>query len=340
MSRVLEGDSSPKQGLLSALQGYYATVILLQLRRLGLLSKLVQPNTPEILARELAVDPVMTRQLLDFLVLTTSVVRQTGRGTYQLNEPRYAELSFQLEKFVGAYGPATEAISNTLQHPDACADHVDRRALATAFTEAKAFGGSLVADLIAASGVSCLLDLGCGPASLLVDLARRDPSFQGVGIDASGMMCVQARRAVRAADVSRRIDIRHADASKLSQWLSPSLRKRVDSLHENSFLNEFFGQGERGVVKRLRALSRSFPGRRAWFVDYYSSIGQAKGNREAADFPLALLQDLAQVVSGQGVPPRNAKCWRRLYREVGCRLVRTHEFESPNIRWFIHEVML
>jgi SAM-dependent methyltransferase len=195
-----------------------------------------------------------------------------------------------------------------------------------------------VADLIAASGVSCLLDLGCGPASLLVDLAQRNPNFYGVGIDGSKEMCVQARRTAQEGGVTQRIDIRRGDASNLSQWCPVSLRKRIDSLHGASFLNEFFGQGERQVINVLRTLSRTFPGRTAWFVDYYSSIGQRKDKRKAASFPLALLQDLAQVVSGQGVPPPDAANWRRLYRQAGCRLVRIMEFENPNIRWFVQEV--
>ena len=335
-----EGNGNPKQDLLGALQGYYATIILLQLRRLGVLSKLVVPKTPEGLARQLGADPVMTRQLLDFLVLTTSVVRQTRPGAYQLNAPHYAELSFQLEKFAGAYGPAAEALGKTLQDPDNCANHVDQRALATAFSETKAFRSSFVSDLIVASGVNCLLDLGCGPASLLVDLAQRNPGFRGIGLDASRSMCAHARRAVRAAGLDRRIDIQHADARNPSQWSSRALRARVDSLHGSSFLNEFFGQGERGVVKMLRSLSRSFPRRRAWFVDYYSSIGQTKRKREAANFPLALLQDLAQVVSGQGVPPPNATSWRRIHKRAGCQLGRLHEFESTRIRWFVQEVTL
>jgi SAM-dependent methyltransferase len=340
MPRGSNVDGHRKQGLIDALQGYYATIILLELRRIGLLSQIVKPNTPEKLARELGVDLAMTRGLLDFLALTTNVVRKTGRGAYQLNDPGYAELSFQLEKFAGAYGPATEAIGETLQYPEKCADHVDRRALATAFSEVESFRSSFVADLISASGVSCLLDLGCGPASLLVDLALKNPAFHGVGIDASVFMCRQARHAARAAGVTRRIEIRHADARNLSQWLSPALRARVDGVHGSSFLNEFFGWGELEAVKMLRELSRSFPGRKAWFVDYYSSIRQRKGNRKAADFPLALLQDLAQIVSGQGVPPANVTSWRRLYKRTGCRSVRVHEFESENIRWFIQEVTL
>lgn len=117
--------------------------------------------------------------------------------------------------------------------------------------------------------------LSAAPA-LLVDMAQRNPSFSGIGMDANRSMCAQARAAVRRAGLEGRIEIRYADGANPNQYLSRSLRAKVDGLHGGSFLNEFFGEGELNVVKLLRALRRSFPGRKAWFVDYYSSLGQSK----------------------------------------------------------------
>lgn len=340
MPRALDLSSNPKQDLFGALQGYYATIVLLQLHRLGVLGRLEQQSPPEAIAKEIGADPAMLKQLLDFLALTTGVVQRTRKGAFKLSDPHYPELSFHLEKFAGAYGRAVAAIAKTLLNPDNRAKQVDRRALAAAFSSTKPFRGSLAADLIAASGVNCLLDLGCGPASLLVELADRNPNFYGIGMDSSRSMCVQARRAVRLAGLDRQIDILHADAGKPGQRLSRSLRTRVEGVYGGSFLNEFFGQGDLTVVKTLRALSRTFPGRRAWFLDYYSSIGQTMREGESASFPLALLQDLSQIVSGQGVPPPNAATWRKLYQRAGCKLRKVHEFESTSIRWFIQEVTL
>lgn len=329
-----------RQDLLPALQGYYATTVLLQLRRLRVLDELRQPKTPALLAKKLGVDAVMTKQLLDFLTVATSVIRPTRGGAYQLNEPSHAELIFQLEKFAGAYGPAAEALSKTLLNPNLCKKHVDEQALATAYAEAETLRGSLIPDLIASAGVKCLLDLGCGQASLLVDLARRDRSFYGIGIDANTSMCAQARRAIRLAGLSRRIVIHHGDAANPNRYLSKALRNRVDGLFAGSFLNEFFGKGEQRIVQLLKRLSQSFLGRRAWFFDYYSTLGHSKRRKEPALLPLAMLQDLAQIVSGQGIPPENAVTWRRLYKKAGCQLIELQEFESASIRWFIQTVKL
>lgn len=338
MPRAPKWNRGSKQDLLTALQGYYSTIVLSQLGAVGALRLLAVPQNYQSLAKQLGIDPAMTKHLLDFVVLTTNVVNQTRNGKYQLKEPHYAELSFQLEKFAGAYGPAVNALEKSLRDPHTCAKYVDDRALATAFAEVAVHYNSVVTELIEAAGVNCLLDLGCGPASLLITLAQRNPEFHGVGLDSSRNMCARARAAVRLAGVARQIEIYHASGEDPRRKLSPSLRAKVDAIYGGSFLNAFFGQTDRKVVKVLQTLRRTFPGRRAWFVDYYSSIGQAKRKGELGDFPLALLQDLAQVASGQGVPPADAKMWRGLYEQAGCRLRRISDFERREIRWFIHEL--
>jgi ubiquinone/menaquinone biosynthesis C-methylase UbiE len=55
-----------------------------------------------------------------------------------------------------------------------------------------------------------LVDLGCGPADILVRLARALPSLTAVGIDGSAAMLAHAEQAVRAAGLSHRIELRQA----------------------------------------------------------------------------------------------------------------------------------
>jgi SAM-dependent methyltransferase len=275
---------------------------------------------------------------LEFLARTTGVVTQTRRGQFQLGDTSLVELTFQLEKFVGAYGPAVQALSNSMRQPDAAKTHVDRRALAAAFAVSGSFLTPFVPDLIRKAKVKCLLDLGCGTASLLVELARRDEAFRGIGVDASRFMCHHARQAVREAGLGNRIKVKLVDGRDLRSGLSAAEVARVDSLHGRSFLNEFFTSGDQEIIKVLRRLHRLFPGRKAWFVDYYGRLGHPA--KFGDDCQLALLQDLAQVVSGQGVPRPDAKSWRAIYSKAGTRLKRTHEFRGAGINWFIHEVDL
>ena len=330
------GKGAAKLGILDVIQGYYAGVLLLELRRLGVLNELTSPQRAATLAQQHRLDQLLTQQVLGFLAHTSDVIVQ-NQGYFQLGLPN-AELSFQLEKFVGAYGPVVSDVGRAIRKDCKGKDLVDRLSLARAFMETKNFANPFVPDLISASGIHCLLDLGCGPASLLIEMAKSDTEFRGIGIDSNQVMCRYARREVRDADLSRRIKIKCGNATNLKNQLSVSERNKVEGVHGRSFLNEFFASGDDLVIEMLQRLRSLFKNRTAWFVDYYGVLGD--GIRLAPDAQLALLQDLAQVVSRQGVPPPNEPRWRKIYGKARCKLKRSHEFSGPKIRWFIHEVEL
>lgn len=332
--------SSPKErgSLLDMVQGYYATALLLQLNRLDILRDLAAPRSAKALAAKHHLNVSLTEHAMEFLARTTDVITRTRKGHFQLEDISLVELTFQLEKFAGAYGPAVHAIGDAMRRPGAGKTHVNRRSLATAFMEAGSFLTPFVPDLVRKAEVKCLLDLGCGTASLLIELARSTEKFRGIGVDASQYMCRHARRSVREASLGRRIKIKQVDGRDLREGLSAAEIEQVQAVHGRSFLNEFFASGNRDIVEVLKQLRALFPGRKAWFVDYYGRLGHRVGIGE--DCQLALLQDLAQAVSGQGVPPPDAKSWRGIYHMAGVRLKRAHEFRGAGIRWFIHEVDL
>jgi SAM-dependent methyltransferase len=310
----------------------------LQLNRLSVLHDLLVPCDVKSLAAKHRLNVSLMSHALEFLARTTEVIIQKRDGRFQLGDTSPIELAFQLEKFVGAYGPALHMLGDAMRHPDAGKIHVDRRALAAAFAGAGSFLTPLVPDLIRKAGVRCLLDLGCGTASLLIELARSDREFRGIGVDASRFMYRHARRTLRENGLGRRIKVKHVDGRDLRGGLSPTEITRIDGLHGRSFLNEFFASGDRDIVEVLRQLRALFPRRKAWFVDYYGRLGHSAGSKD--DCQLTLLQDIAQTVSGQGVPPSDAKTWRAIYRKAGSRLKRAYEFQGAGIKWFIHEVEL
>lgn len=52
------------------------------------------------------------------------------------------------------------------------------------------------------------------------------------------------------------------------------------------------------------------------------------------------LQDIAQVVSGQGVPPSSDSAWAGVYRAANCKVVSQRSFRKGATKWGIHEVIL
>lgn len=323
-------DTNGQQSLLDSVQGYYATTALLRLHRLGILEHLAKPKNSTLIANEFGIDGSILEQVLEFLTLTTSVIDSPRKGIYRLRNVSVIELVFNLEKFAGAYGPALQALPAT--------SRVDLRALAGAFVSVSDFVDPIVPEMIRDAGIRHLLDLGCGTASLLIALARNDPGFRGVGLDRNPHMYKCARRAVRSAGLANRITIRHADGADLAASLSKEERSRIDGVHGRSFLNEFFGRGDLNAVRVLRHLHRHLPGRKAWFVDYFGQLGHKRS--DSGRRQLTLLQDLAQTVSGQGVPPPSTRAWHKIYEKTLCRLLGVQEFETADIGWFVHEVIL
>lgn len=319
--------SISKRSLFDVFQGHYAAELLLYLRRAGVLESWRQPQTPAALARQTGIAAMDLRLILEFLTATTNVIERDVRGRYAVVNVAYGDLAFQLEKFIGAYGPCIREFGRAT---------LDQKALADAFVEGTKNRTAPAVDLIRDAGLHCIVDLGCGPASLLVQLAAVDSQFRGFGVDATKVMCRVARDAVRERGLERRIKIVHADASDIGKPLSRHLRD-IDGVHCSSFLNEFFGSGRDpvAVLKRLRQL---LPGRPLFVVDYYGELGHRRTS--SLQHPVTLLQDVAQVASGQGVPPPDMQAWRRIYRRAGCRLIRAMDFETSHLRWFIHEVRL
>ncbi|HEY6340023.1 MAG TPA: class I SAM-dependent methyltransferase [Bryobacteraceae bacterium] len=318
--------------LLESIAGSYSAEILLALCRSPLATELLEPCTAVCLAHRHRLSLLGLTHLLEYLARSTDLLRKEG-DHYQLRATpaSLAAIRYQLEKFRGAYGPAVSACLDSLRDEKLGRDRVDREALASAFV---AMGDSVNGEALQAiqeAGIGFLLDLGCGPASLLRELALRNHRFIGIGIDENAAMCRAARRRLRELRVEKRVTIIHGDATAgaLSR-ISFGRKTRVEALHGGSFLNAFFARGEAGVIAVLKDLAGLFPGRSAWFVDYY-------GGRSSA---VNMLQDVAQVVSGQGVPAATRTAWSRIYRAAGCLVVSLKDYRSGPTEWFLHHVVL
>lgn len=326
----------PKLDLLEAVEGHYASQVILALNDFGILQLLVTPCEAPSIATVYGLDPLLLERLLEFVSRTTDVVVRDGFGRYQLGRTQAREIAFQIGKFIGAYGESIAglraALTNRRRRPI-----VNDAALVAAFAAAGAVP-SQVAPILRDRGYRRLLDLGCGPASLGIKLALADERFTAVGVDSSAGMCRLARSAIREAGVARRVRIHCADVRKIDRVLSAPARRRIEALHGRSLLNAFFGDGTKKAREFLSGLRQAFPDRTAFFVDYYGELGRPQA--QARPFRLGLVQDLAQIASGQGVPPPNRSAWRQLYNEAGCELAAARDFKSDGIRWFIHEVWL
>jgi SAM-dependent methyltransferase len=330
----------PKQSLLGSIAGAYTAEILLQLKRLKILSELKRWQTANEISKKFACDPSILGILLEFLSQNSVVIQRSQGGSYRIN-PRsgnMSEVTFCLEKFMGAYGRTLRNIGTILRSQGAVRKILDERALASAFGDLGIIATPVIPDVMARQGIRCVLDLACGPGSLLIELGSRNKKFRGYGVDSSSAMCRIAKSRIHRLKFSNRICIRRGDARNIEHCFAAAEIREIEAVHARSLLNEFFRGGSREVVRLLRGLRRVLPGRIAWFVDYYGRLGwDLPVNRELL---YTSLHDVVQSVSRQGIPPPDVRAWKRIYADSGCKLLEALEFKSDGIHWFIHNVRL
>jgi SAM-dependent methyltransferase len=312
--------------LAEGLQLAHAVTALLEL---GVLASLAKPRTAEAVAAERRVDAVMLRGVLEYLAARTSLIVKRGQRFVAAVD---GQGRFLLELYAMAFGGNAVQLASILRRPARAADAVDREHHARAFADAGAQVGALP-SLIRQLGLERVLDLGCGPAAMLVDLAEHDPSFVGWGLERNPAMIRVARRNLRAAGAGKRVRILEGDAFRLAAALPRAIAAEVQTVTASQFVNELFGRGTARAIQWLRGLRRALPGRTLLIADYYGRLGtDIEAPREL------LLHDYAQLISGQGVPPPDLDGWNAVYTAAGCRLA--HALQDSRTTLFIHVVVL
>jgi SAM-dependent methyltransferase len=316
--------------LVEALQTGHAVSAL---HRLKILALLRCPTTAKALATERRVDPRLLRGALEYVTERTDLIRKVGaRFVATSNYSDHAR--FLLDLYAGAYGPNAVQLEKLLRRPSLAPTVVDRSRHAQAFKQVGAVGLEWVAGIVRQLHFNYVLDIGCGPATLLVQLAKQDPEFFGWGLELNPAMCRAAQAAIRASRVGRQVKLLAGDSRRLQSLFPAALRSSIHTVTACQVANEMFGDGESSILRWLRGIRTVFPGRHLLISDYYGRLG--KGLRVPSRE--TLLHDYAQLISGQGIPPAFRSEWQALYSRAGCRLV--HVIEDTNTTRFMHIVLL
>ena len=104
-----------------------------------------------------------------------------------------------------------------------------------------------------------MLDLGCGNAALLVDLASKDSRFVGWGIDLNRAMSRAAQTRIRAARLGNRVQVLEGDCSDLASILSKKVSALVGAVTACNVANEMFTEGHARAIAWLRGIRKLLP---------------------------------------------------------------------------------
>lgn len=270
---------------------------------------------------------------LEYVARITDVVDTVPDGFVVASRYRETrEIDFHLDKFVGAY-----AVTGAFELATGGARATDAAALARGYEALPSPLDSLFVTRVLARQPRCVLDLACGPARIGVELLHRNPHVELVAIDSEAVMCAAARRRLDASGAGGRAQVLHGDVRRLREVVPADVLERVDVVVGASVLNAMFGDGDASAVAFLRQLAETLPERTFITQDYYGALGTAE---QAAGRRHALLQDLVQALSGQGVPPPTVEAWWAIIDGAGCRLDTVIHGEAFGIAWFVYEIAL
>lgn len=306
------------------------------LHDLGILAMLERPATADELAAKCKLDPDLLRGTLEFVAVRTNLLRKSAGPRFVVTRNYAAESQFLLDLYVGAYGGNATGLKKLLGNPSSAGALVNRTHYAQAFAAVDGHALGILPELIRQLGFEQTLDIGCGNGELLIALARQDSGFVGWGIDSNSAMLQLARDRIRRSRFEKRLRLFEGDCRNLKAALPARVRANIRSLAACNVANEMFHDGQRQCIKWLQQLRKLFPERPLLILDYYSQLG--KKSRQGPMERRTLLHDYAQLISGQGIPPANAREWRALYSRAGCRLI--HIIEDTATTRFIHLLRL
>jgi SAM-dependent methyltransferase len=302
-----------------------------------------KPFSVKQMAAKNGVDETLLAGVLEYVALRTELLRRTVRGQFVVSKNNSR---FLIDLYTGAYGGTANQLGEILRDPKLAPASIDRLRYARAFESIDSAALGVLPDVISALDFNYTIDVGCGSGDLLLELARRNSSFVGWGIDSNPAMLKIARARLRIGaqasspagfrkQIGRRVRFLKADGARLREEIPANVRSQIQSVTCCNFSNELFAEGERQAIDWFRELHELFPGRPLLNCDYYGRLGRTRNRKQQRE---TLLHDYAQLISGQGIPPATLAQWRSIYRRAGCHLV--HAIEDTSTTRFIHIVRL
>jgi SAM-dependent methyltransferase len=326
----------PKPERLSTLdlvEGFQLGHAVATLHRLKILTLLEKPSSAEALANKVGLNPQFLRGALEYVAARTNLLSKMG-SRFVATRNYSDESRFLLDLYAGAYLRNAVRLDKLMQNPALAPSAVDRVRHARAFEGVGRRALGALPGIIRQLQFNHVLDIGCGPASLLLQLAQNDPQFVGWGLETNLAMYKAARAAIREAGVGKRITVLQGDSTDLRAALPADVRSSVQTVTACQVVNEMFGTSPLRAVTWLHSIRETLPGRPFLISDYYGRLG----SQTPGQLRETLLHDYAQLISGQGVPPATLAEWRRIYADAGCRLV--HVIEDRRTTRFIHIIVL
>ena len=324
-----------------AVAGFYLVQVLNCLIGTGALRLLADGLSLHEVAARLTMSDQLLNGAVRFVALASDIFTlETGDGGNYIqisHADGLANVEHMVNLYAGAFGTCVARFDVALRDPLLGASAIDWQRHADAFElggGSNPFGVRIVAEL----GVTRVVDIGCGGGQFLSDLARCNPELRGLGIDRNGSLFSGGE--ILTTDASGRIDFILGDAKNLEAVVPDYWRRDAQVVCARSVMNAFFADPDHpAVADVLRGFRRTFGRALMMIEDYYPKLMQPQPH-EGRRFIRTAIHDIAQLASGQGLPPSSFEEWNSIYEALDISVIKAFDYEVDGIQHFIHLIQL
>ncbi|MFM0380087.1 class I SAM-dependent methyltransferase [Paraburkholderia strydomiana] len=334
-----------RQDLIGAIEGYYLVSIIDFFHYSGVLEALKGGRPMEAISADFGYDVVTMNFLATYVRRRTCDV-MPSQDTGQPVENHSPSVDWQfighlLDQYVGAFGPCIGALDRVVVDPKVGAQRIDWVRHARAFAGAdRGAANRFPLRLLAQLGVDRVIDLGCGSGGFLLDFVEGQVSARAWGLDSNPAAIDAGRRAAHSSCLEGRVTFLVGDVCTPATHIDAETLDTIQVITAFNVANAFFGADPAKTIGSwLAAMRSTFPNRLLLMGDYY-------GRLNACDDPVdhrfrrTLFHDVAQLLTGQGVPPVSVDAWREILRAAGCTLVKAFEGEHDEVAHFVYLIQL
>jgi cyclopropane fatty-acyl-phospholipid synthase-like methyltransferase len=168
-----------------------------------------------------------------------------------------------------------------------------------------------------------VLHLACSTGGFLIQLARSDPLFHGIGIDKSAQKIAGAQENVRREGLESRLRLIKAEIGTDPLPLDDEARGAIDLVASIYLLHEIGRHGRQRIVDVLRQIKKMFPGRLFLFTETLPSDNPAASKKPPATFS-QLDYILIHRIRGKGLP-LSPEEWKSIVEEAGLKFIEFKE---------------
>jgi SAM-dependent methyltransferase len=183
-----------------------------------------------------------------------------------------------------------------------------------------------VLKILAERNLHNFLHLACGSGGFLVQMARSDPEFRGIGIDKLPEKIAGSEEKIRRYGLESRLRVIRAEIGAEPLPLDEETRKRIDVVASIYLLHEIGRYGRQRIVEVLREIKQAFPGKLFLFSETMPPETPDTVKKPPSQFA-QLDYLLIHRLRGKGMP-LPAEEWKSILADAEIRLIEYKEVYS------------